>query len=178
MDFSFLPTTTRSSEISFNDPTEEDPADDEDACCDYMPEMSLRERLLGCATCMAAGYILSFGSFWRIKDLATGNPLPLVLNATIGNLIALMGSCFLSGPKTQYLKMFHESRRIATIMYLGSLLTTLFVASIPHLPARGFILILLLILQYIAIFWYCLSYIPFARQAVSGFVYRQLNTTA
>ena len=46
-------------------------------------EMSLRERLLGCGTCMVAGYMLSMGSFWRLSDLVVRHdPFPFVVHAT------------------------------------------------------------------------------------------------
>jgi hypothetical protein len=137
-------------------------------------EMTWRERLLGCGTCMVAGYLLSFGSFFRMTDLIRGEPLPYVLNVTVGNLIALAGSCFLSGPRSQAAKMWHESRRVATTLYLGSLLLTLLVAII-NLPGRAILLVLLLLSQYVSITWYCLSYIPFARDWISSYVSRRWN---
>ena len=70
--------------------------DEDDECCFCLaccPEMSWSERLIGCGTCMIAGYILSLGSFFRILGvLFRGNATPLVLNVTIGNIVALMGS--------------------------------------------------------------------------------------
>lgn len=58
-----------------------DNSEDNDSLC-Y--EMSLRERLLGCGTCMIAGYLLSFGSFWRIKDMVVRHdPFPFVVNSTV-----------------------------------------------------------------------------------------------
>ena len=56
-------------------------AEDESSLC-Y--EMSLRERLLGCGTCMIAGYMLSMGSFWRLADMVKGDPFPFVVHATVG----------------------------------------------------------------------------------------------
>lgn len=136
--------------------------------CDFLPSLSLRERLLGCATCMVCGYILSFGSFMRMKDLVVGNPVPLVVNVTIGNVIALCGTCFLTGPQSQARRMFHKTRKMASIVYLGSLVVTLFLLLLPHFVLRGLLLFLLMIGQYVAITWYCLSYIPFAREFVSN----------
>jgi hypothetical protein len=134
---------------------------------DFLPSLSLRERLLGCGTCMIIGYILSFGSFMRMKDLLVGNPVPLVVHVTVGNIIALCGTCFMTGPQSQLHRMFHKSRKVASIFYLGSLAATLFLLLLPHFLFRGLILFCLMIGQYIAITWYCLSYIPFARQFVS-----------
>jgi hypothetical protein len=46
----------------------------QDDMCGFIPSMTWTERLIGCGTCMVAGYILSFGSFFRIKELILGNP--------------------------------------------------------------------------------------------------------
>ena len=122
--------------------------------CSYLPELSLRERLLGCATCMICGYLLSFGSFLRLKDLVTGNPVPLVFNVTLGNIIALCGTCFLSGPSSQAKRMFHQSRRLASLSYLGFMFVTLILLLTPRYRGKGFLLFLLMIGQYVAITWY------------------------
>lgn len=143
---------------------------------DTLPSLSLRERLLGCATMMICGYLLSFGSFTRMKNLFIGNPIPLVVNVTVGNIMALCGTCFLSGPQMQVQRMFHKSRKLASIFYLGSLGVTIFLLLLPHFPFRGLLLFLLLIGQYVAITWYCLSYIPFARQFVSNGCRRLVGT--
>jgi hypothetical protein len=138
------------------------------ACLDFLPSLSLRERLLGCATCMICGYILSFGSFLRMKDLLIGNPVPLVVNVTVGNIIALCGTCFMTGPQSQLSRMFQPKRKLASMIYLGSLGVTIFLLLLPRFIFRGLLLFLLMIGQYIAITWYCLSYIPFAREFISN----------
>mmetsp|Transcript_6977 Transcript_6977/g.14213 ORF Transcript_6977/g.14213 Transcript_6977/m.14213 type:complete len:216 (-) Transcript_6977:472-1119(-) len=135
---------------------------------DSLPSLSLRERLLGCATMMVCGYLLSFGSFFRMANLLKGNPVPLVVNVTVGNAIALCGTCFLSGPQMQLQRMFHSSRKLASVFYLGSLGVTMFLLLLRPFPLRGLLLFLLMIGQYAAITWYCLSYIPFARQFVGN----------
>ena len=135
----------------------------------------------------ALGVVLSLGSFFRMKDVLRGrNPTPFVAYTTLGNIISLSGSFFLTGPRAQMRRMFHSSRRVATIMYLGSLFVTLLVCLVlpvlrhdgsgggdgtgggkgPSSAFRGEALLLLVLLgcQYVAVAWYCLSYIPFARQ--------------
>mmetsp|Transcript_8470 Transcript_8470/g.15352 ORF Transcript_8470/g.15352 Transcript_8470/m.15352 type:complete len:184 (+) Transcript_8470:115-666(+) len=137
----------------------------EEEVCDMFPSLTYKHRVIGCASCMGVGYLISFGSFFRFGSLLMGNPVPFILNATIGSLVSLGGSFFLVGPKKQINKMFHERRRIATILYLGSLFLTLVVAFAFHnVPGQGPLLILLMVCQYVAIGWYCLSYIPFARE--------------
>lgn len=137
----------------------------------FLPSLSWQERLGGCLACMILGYILSLGSFFRFRDLLKGDPTRFVIYTTVGNIISLSGSCFLSGPKSQLEKMFHQSRKGATVLYLGSLFITLVVAlcfkkedSTFHPQIRAILLLLLVGIQYVAVFWYCLSYIPFARQ--------------
>jgi len=147
--------------------------DGDEGICGYFPAMTWRERLLGCATCMIAGYLLSFGSFFRIKDLLLGDPIPFVMNATIGNIIALAGSFFLKGPRTQFRQMWHDTRRNATAVYLGSLFLTLFVAFVPVFGPKGLYLVVLMLAQYASIMWYTLSYIPYAREAVTSYVQRR-----
>ena len=148
---------------------------DEENGCTCLADLSLRERLLGCATCMSIGYVLSFGSFYRIRDLIVKrDPFPFVINATVGNIIALAGSFFMTGPQAQLRKMWQENRRTATSLYLGSLFMTLLVA-FTRFPGQGFFLAVLMICQYLSITWYTLSYIPFAHDFITGFVRRRVG---
>ena len=167
-------------EIFQSSPTEEEPEGCCSAASEYCPSvsLSLQQRVGGCLGCMALGYMLSFGSFFRFRDLVNGTSTTFVLYFTLGNILSLSGSCFLYGPTSQAQKMWHQSRRIATILYIASLVFTLVLSIICSHPdwrttlfgdGTGdsvciFLLIVLMILQYVAVTWYCLSYIPFARQ--------------
>ena len=84
---SLLPTRSVESSEQISQQQE---SDENEVCCGYLPDLTWRERLIGCVTCMLAGYILSMGSFWRFRNLLKGDPF--VLNATIGNIISLSGS--------------------------------------------------------------------------------------
>ena len=46
----------------------------EEEMCALFPALSWKNRLMGCGICMAMGFILSFGSFMRFKDLLLGDP--------------------------------------------------------------------------------------------------------
>lgn len=144
---------------------------------DRMPELSLKERILGCVVCMACGYLMGIGSFIRLTQVFRGNPVPLVVRVTLGNILSLCGTCFLTGPQQQARRMFHKSRKIASMMYLGGIGLTLILLFMPPFPTRGFLLILLLLGQYAAITWYCLSYIPFARDIVKRFCRRFISSS-
>jgi hypothetical protein len=67
--------------------------------------------------------------------------------------------------------MWHEKRRVATTMYIGSLFLTLLVAFLP-VPGKALLLLILMVAQYISIGWYTISYIPFAQEAVSNYLAR------
>lgn len=65
-------------------------------------------------------------------------------------------------------KMFHPSRALATVLYLSTLFLTLFIAFFEDMPARSFLLVLCIITQFLAMIWYTLSYIPYARTAIKS----------
>ena len=62
--------------------------------------------------------------------------------------------------------MFSKERWIASTMMLLFLVLTLVSAFVFHKKA---LTIMLVVLQFLAMTWYCLSYIPFARDAVIKF---------
>jgi hypothetical protein len=148
----------------------------EDNVCSALPSLTVKERIAGCLACVTVGYILSFGSWMRFSSLLHGNPFPFVFTSTIGNIVSLSGACFLSGPRSQANKMFHPSRRIASILYLSSMAITFLIA----FTCSGFswqapLMVILVFTQYICIAWYCMSYIPFARQWVKRHCTRWFN---
>ena len=146
---------------------EEDPEEEPDLCS-FLPSLSMQQRIGGCVSCMILGYMLSLGASFRLVSAFRGDVFPLVIVLTFGNIISLSGSCFLAGPTSQLEKMFHSKRRIASIAYISSLVLTLTVAfALEGIIGQGLLLIFLILCQYISIGWYCMSYIPFARQMVS-----------
>lgn len=70
---------------------------------------------------------------------------------------------FLFGPWRQMKNMFAGKRIIATLVYLITLIATLVVAIVvKSVP----LVIVMIIIQFIALVWYTLSYIPYARNLV------------
>ncbi|XP_039240578.1 vesicle transport protein SFT2A isoform X2 [Pipra filicauda] len=78
-------------------------------------------------------------------------------------LCALFFTCFLMGPLKQLKAMFDPKRLIATIVMLLCLVLTL--CAVFWWDKKG-LAMLFCILQFLAMTWYSLSYIPFARDAV------------
>lgn len=82
---------------------------------------------------------------------------------TLGNILALLATMFLWGPCKQVKKMFDETRRIATSIYVISLIVTILVAVYS---GKVLAVLLCVVIQCLALFWYSISYIPGARGAV------------
>ncbi|XP_064618177.1 vesicle transport protein SFT2B-like [Liolophura sinensis] len=82
---------------------------------------------------------------------------------TLGNMLSLASTCFLMGPLKQVKKMFAQTRIIATILVLVCFVMTLVSAFALKNAALALVFC---ILQFLALTWYSISYIPFARDAV------------
>ncbi|EDO38593.1 predicted protein [Nematostella vectensis] len=121
--------------------------------------LSWSTRIKGFAICFIVGCSFSIlGTFLLIRDIKL-----FAVFYTLGNITALLSTCFLMGPCKQLKNMFKEKRLIATILMLTCLVLTLCAALWWH--SKG-LAIVFCILQYLSMTWYCLSYIPFARDAV------------
>ena len=97
--------------------------------------------------------------------------LALVFAAdTFGNLVALASTGFLVGPKTQLKRMASPTRWGAALVYVCAMASTLICALIlprvTHLPMGllSIFIIVCLVIQFLAMFWYALSYIPYGRR--------------
>ena len=127
---------------------------------------------MGFGICFSLGYLITFTSFSFFIDLIEGNPIPFVMIYTIGNILSLLSSMFLCGPKRQFKNMFDEKRRITSIVYLSCLTTTIIIIFVPFGPygsVKLIILVVLLLIQFCASIWYTLSYIPYGRRAFTRF---------
>ena len=61
--------------------------------------------------------------------------------------------------------MFDNTRIAATIIYIIAIIVTLVVAFTTH---NGLLTLICALIQWLALLWYSLSYIPFARDMVKG----------
>ncbi|XP_031625889.1 vesicle transport protein SFT2B [Contarinia nasturtii] len=86
---------------------------------------------------------------------------------TLGNIISMASTCFLVGPVKQMKNMFAEKRIIATIIVIISFVCTLIAAIWLK---KGLLAFVCIIIQSLAMTWYSLSYIPYARAAVKNAV--------
>ncbi|XP_027021651.1 vesicle transport protein SFT2A isoform X1 [Tachysurus fulvidraco] len=123
--------------------------------------LSYSTRIKWFIICFAAGILCSIMGT-ALLFLPKGLQLFAVFY-TIGNLAALASTCFLMGPLKQLKRMFEPTRLIATCVMLLCLVLTLCAVFWWH--KRG-LAIIFCILQFLAMTWYSISYIPFARDAV------------
>ncbi|CAM9135672.1 unnamed protein product [Choristocarpus tenellus] len=136
----------------------------EEAVCGVCPSMTLKQRIAGFGFCLTIGFLLTFGSTFRIVKLLMGNPEPFVVFYSAGNVVSICSSFFLSGPWAQIKKMFAPTRIAATVIYLSTLVMTIAVACTKSFPFQGIVLFILVVVQFVSMVWYSLSYIPFAHQ--------------
>ena len=138
------------------------------------PALSYRQRVIGCVSCLLLGTLLSLFSLGSLAQLVLGNPAPFAIKYTIGNLLSLGASSFLVGPRRQCLDMLAPSRRIASLTYMAMMVGTLLSVFVfkMALLSLGFI-----ILQFVALTWYVLSYIPYGQAAAKRLLRRLLKST-
>ncbi|XP_050188574.1 vesicle transport protein SFT2B isoform X1 [Myiozetetes cayanensis] len=119
-------------------------------------------RVKGFVACFAIGCLCSLlGSclLWIPKK-------GLILFAvfyTLGNIASIGSTLFLMGPMKQLKRMFEPTRLIATVVMLLCLILTLCSAFWWH---KAGLALLFCILQFFAMAWYSISFIPYARDAV------------
>ena len=89
------------------------------------------QRVMGFGICFTCGYLMTFMSFRLFIKLVEGNPAPFVFLYSSGNILSLMSSMFLSGPKRQFKSMFDEKRQATSITYLVALTCSITVCFLP-----------------------------------------------
>ncbi|KZC05287.1 Vesicle transport protein SFT2A [Dufourea novaeangliae] len=123
--------------------------------------LSWSTRIKGFAICFIIGILCSIlGSFAFFLNRGFA---VFAVFYTIGNIVSMASTCFLMGPCSQLKKMFAATRVVATVLVFVAIGMTLFAAL--HLKNPGLAL-LFIIIQSLAMTWYSLSYIPYARDAV------------
>ncbi|XP_034964467.2 vesicle transport protein SFT2A [Zootoca vivipara] len=124
--------------------------------------LSFSTRVKWFAICFASGIVCSILGTAMLWLPGSGTKLFAVFY-TLGNIAALASTCFLMGPMKQLKKMFEPTRLIVTIVMLLCFICTL--CAVFWWGKKGLAL-LFCILQFFAMTWYSLSYIPYARDAV------------
>jgi len=123
--------------------------------------LSRTTRLYGFIACLAIGFLLSLlGSI----VLFLGQLGSFAVLYVFGTVISLIGTGFLIGFFKQLKLMFKPIRVVATIVFLASIGLVFVAAFVLH---SEILCLVFVIVEYLAYTWYTLSYIPYARAAVS-----------
>jgi len=137
-------------------------------CC----TLSLVQRLAIFALFLIAGAFMLMMAFFYLPSVIIGQTGKFALAYTLANIFILLSSCFLVGPSTQLASMFGKQRALVTIVYLSSLVGTLYAA----LEIRLFVVIVpMLIIQFGSLLWYVLSYLPYGTTGLT-FVAKNART--
>eukprot|EP01107_Rhizomastix_libera_P008132 TRINITY_DN23225_c0_g1_i1.p1 TRINITY_DN23225_c0_g1~~TRINITY_DN23225_c0_g1_i1.p1 ORF type:complete len:158 (-),score=27.88 TRINITY_DN23225_c0_g1_i1:47-520(-) len=129
-----------------------------------MVTLSTKHRIMGFGICVGLGLITSILSSLFVA-MIVANPIPFALFYTISNIFFLASTCFLMGPLNQLKKMVEPSRLICTIIYVASMVLTLVSALVW---GNAGLVIIFVIIQICALFWYSISYIPGAQTCVKS----------
>ena len=131
------------------------------------PTLTVKQRIYGFLTCFCLGIVFSLLSIGGIFAAFLSTRKFAILYS-LGNITSMGSTLFLFGPASQCKRMFKRGRLIATLLYLLSLIGTLvfclfFYDREKKNPFQRLFVLLLIFLQFCALFWYTLSYIPFGR---------------
>ncbi len=78
----------------------------------------------------------------------------------IGNILALLATGFLVGPKQQCNKMMDDDRKFSTLFYLAMLIVVFVVAMTKQ---NIYLIVFCLFVQILAGIWYSATFVPFGR---------------
>lgn len=147
--------------------------EDEDYLSTLCPDLSYKERLIGFGACILMGTLITLSSFGSFSELVFGKPLRFAVLYSMGNLASLGSTLFLVGPRRQFRNMSNPVRAVSAGIYLVCLFGTLLTAYL--VPELGWLIVTLVAVQWGALLWYTLSYIPFGRRMARGLAARLLG---
>ncbi|KAJ9450060.1 hypothetical protein DIPPA_30687 [Diplonema papillatum] len=124
------------------------------------PSLTWKQRIIGFACCVAVGFCISIVSWLAVVNREW---VQFGIFVSVANLVSMAGSCFLMGPMKQVKKMFEDTRLEVTVILITSLVWTLIAA---FWLQTAWVVILMCIIQYVALLWYGLSYVPGGRMIV------------
>jgi hypothetical protein len=134
---------------------------DEDFASTCCPSLSIQQRIFGCACCFAAGQLLQFFAFGASAGVLVGHPGRFARCYSMGNMMMIAGSFFLSGPKRQCNKIKEKNRLPTFCAFICAMVLTLTVVYSSPFLGRALLILLLVVIQWCAQVWYILSYVPY-----------------
>lgn len=121
-----------------------------------LPSLSKKQRIIGFMTSLLLGTIC-FGLAVSFLPLLLINPRKFSLLFTLGSVFTLSSFSFLWGPYSHMIHLFSKERLPFTLVYLSTLVATLYFA----MGLQSAILTpIAAVLQVLALLWFVISYIP------------------
>eukprot|EP00878_Enallax_costatus_P002238 GHUV01002411.1.p3 GENE.GHUV01002411.1~~GHUV01002411.1.p3 ORF type:complete len:166 (+),score=19.62 GHUV01002411.1:343-840(+) len=133
---------------------------------DEATTLSWRQRAIGFGITFGLGLLFSFMS---IISLSTLSLTSFAVLYSIGSVLSMGSTMFLMGPVKQCKNMVQPHRALATIVYLLSIAATLAVA---FTIGNVILVIILLIIQFLAMIWYCVTYVPGGQEFLRRMIFR------
>lgn len=124
------------------------------------PDLDLQTRILGFIITLILGFIMMIGSVAQIFSLVLGGQAWFAMWFTVGNVVCLSSTFFLMGPKKQCENMLNPIRGTVSFVLLGSMITSVVLAL---LGISKMLILISIGIQFCALTWYVLSYIPQGR---------------
>lgn len=128
-------------------------------------DLGWMQRITLFAMCFTAGVVLLCISL-SFLPLILVLPHKFAAPFAMGNVLAIVSTWILVGPRAQLKTMFHPQRAAAAAAYVGSLFFVLFAAFFGG-KLRYLLVIVALVVEVAALAWYSLSYIPYGRHLIS-----------
>ena len=130
--------------------------------CEW-PTLTYQQRLIGFTMCSASGLLISSSAVMSLTSLLLGNPMPLAIKFSLGNVLSIAAVGFLVGPRSLGMTLLARERRLASLLYLGSLCITFVSILVWH---SRILTLVSLCIQLAAVLWFTFSYLPFGHTAL------------
>uniref|UniRef100_A0A7S0LDK2 Vesicle transport protein n=1 Tax=Coccolithus braarudii TaxID=221442 RepID=A0A7S0LDK2_9EUKA len=140
--------------------------------CQCCPTLTYRQRMMGFLVCFAFGSIMTLSALSSLGGLLIGNAGPFAFKYTVGNLLSIGSSSFLVGPQKQCRDMLAPERATASLIYIVTLFLTLWSCFYLKVQILTFLFI---VMQFCALTWYMLSYVPYGQQCVRRMLKRMTS---
>lgn len=123
-------------------------------------DLAYKTRIIGFLACSITGWVLSLIMTF-VFIFSEFSVAAYAVTYSIGQILNIAGSCFLSTPEGQIKAMKKKHRLIPSIVYIGLIILTLVIAIATEI--KGLVLFLV-VLQVFAYYWYTISFIPFGNK--------------
>ena len=136
------------------------------------PELDLKTRIIGFVISFIVGIFMMISSVSQLFTLALGGQKWFAVWYTLGNCVCLSSSFFLMGPKKQCEYMMKPQRKLTTMILFISMISCLIMA---FTGISKIIILIAIIVQFLALSWYVVSYIPGAQNLCSSCIKRSIS---